>query len=471
MASTADLPGVKGVLNDGQLRPQFIPQQPKVTVFAVTNSPDIAVGDPLLIESGADIELTKDRYAQDGVTPDPAGPIRKPSEMTRAVEELKNGGSANIEVIRLPDPTALGLALELNPTNKRRFDSLEQMVELAKDTPLDNIVWPNATIDASGLGVGENFGYQMANLCHRSTENERSMRGFLGTVGPVSKNATRKPTLQEQEDFVTALEAFNTTTQGGADFTIWDGFTDVGGDGVPDNYAGWATTDENIPSGAPPRFAGTVEIDDKGFPVDLGKYITVIVDRVRFFNAFASEVNPTLRYYDDSAVNAYAGLRSALPARLGTTNRVLPGTLPLRPFSPTQVARLQEKRFVACRLRPTGFVVNNGLTFAYHINQFYKSDFTQETTMLIAQQALSFARLRAEQFIGQPNNAQVQAALESDIDDAMKVMQRNGTINRYNFQIIINPAQAVLGRMRIELTIVPAFEITRITISTSLARE
>lgn len=466
-----DLPGVKGEINDGQLRPRFVPQQPKVTIVGTSNSPDLVVGEPLIIETDADSQLTQNRFLADGITPSPSGPVRKPSELTRAIAEVRGGGAENIEVIVLPDPTATNLKLEIAPSNKRRFDAQEALFPLIKETPLDVIITPEATIDASGLAADENFGYQMANLCHQTTINERSMIGIIGVVGPVPAGSTSKPTLKQTEDWVAALEAFDTTLFGGADFTIGDGVTDVGGDGVPDKYAFWATRDELIPIGTPPRFDGDVEIDSKGQPVDIGKYISVFADRVRFFNEVAKEVNPTLRFYDANGAAAYAGLVASLPSRLGTTNRVLPSAVPIRPLSPTQVSRLQAKRFVSMRLRPTGFVVNNGLTWAYNINQFFKSDFTQLTTFRITQDALSFVRTRAQQFIGQPNNAQVRAALESDIDDALKVMQRLGALNRYNFQIIVNPAQAVLGRLRIELTLVPAFEITRIDVSISLARE
>lgn len=465
------LPGVKGEINDGQLRPRFVPQQPKLTLIGVSNNPDLPVGEPFIIETDADAQKTYNRFLADGTTPSQSGPVRKPSELTKAIAEARGGGAENIEVVVLPDPTAMGQALPLNPNNAQRFDAQEALFPLIKETPLDHVIAVGATIDASGLGAGENFGYQLANLCHQATINERSCRGYIGTVGPVAEGSTSKPTLAELESWVTALQAFDTTAFGGAPFTIGDGVTDAGGDGVPDNYAFWGTQDENIPTGAPPRFNGQVEIDGKGQPVDIGKYLTVFVERVRFFNEVAQDVNPTLNFYDGNGVAAYAGLRLSLPSRLGTTNRVLPGAVPIRPLSPTQVERLQTKRFVALRLRPTGYVVNNGLTFAYHINDFYKSDFTQETTMMITQDALSFIRTRAVQYLGGPNNAQVKAALESDIDDALKVMQRLGALNRYNFQVIISPAQAVLGRMRIEVTLVPAFEITRITVALSLARE
>ncbi|MGH7412446.1 MAG: hypothetical protein ACREJ6_15500, partial [Candidatus Methylomirabilis sp.] len=450
------LPGVKGEINDGQLRPRFVPQQPKVTLIGSSNNPELPVGEPFIIETDADAQKTYNRFLADGTTPSPSGPIRKPSELTRAIAEVRGGGAENIEVVVLPDPTAMGQALEIDPNNLRRFQAQEALFPLLKETPIDAVVPVGATIDASGLGVGENFGYQLANLCHQSTINERSVRGYIGSVGPVAPNSTSKPTLAQQEAWVAALEAFDTTAFGGASFTIGDGVTDAGGDGVPDNFAFWGTQNELIPTGTPPRFNGQVEIDGKGQPVDIGKYITVFVERVRFFNEVAQDVNPTLNFYDANGVAAYAGLRASLPSRLGTTNRVLPGAVPIRPLSPTQVERLQRKRFVALRLRPTGYVVNNGITFAYHINDFFKSDFTQETTFLITQDALSFIRTRAVQYLGGPNNAQVKAALESDIDDALKVMQRLGALQRYNFQLIISPAQAVLGRMRIEVTLVPA---------------
>lgn len=463
------LPGVKAEIIDGQLRPRFVPSQPKITFLGATNNPNAVVGEPTRIEVDADLQDVDNFFATDGVTPDPNGPVRKPSELSRAISEARNAGAENIEYVALPDDGNTALKLGINATNAERFAALNTMYTLLQETPVDIVVPVGATIDATGLTSTQNFAWELANFCHQATINERSAIGMIGVTPPVAGNAT--PTLAELEAWVAALETYDTTTILGADFTIGDGTTDVGGDGIPDNYAFWATSDENIPTGTPPRYDGQVEADRRGAGVDIGKYISVCADTVRFINEISNLVNPANGFYHGNIANAYAGLVASLPSRIGTTNKVLGGVTPVRALSPSQVQRLQTTRYVAMRVRPQGFVINNGITWAHRINDVNRSDFTQLTTLRITQDALSFVRSRAVQFLGQPNNATAKSALEADIDDALRIMQRIGALNRYDFNIQVNPTQATLGRMVIEITIVPAFEITTITVAIALARE
>ena len=463
------LPGVKAEIIDGQLRPRFVPTQPKVTLIGTTNNPDAVVGEPTRIDVDADLMKVDNFFLADGVTPSPSGPVRKPSELSRAIAEARNGGAEHVEYVVLPDPTATNLFLEITPTNKRRYDSQAVMYTLLKESPIDIVVPVNSNIDATGLSLGENMGYELANFCHQATINERSALGVIGTTPPVAGNAI--PTLAQTEAWVAGLETFDTSSVLGAAFTEGDGITDAGADGTPDNYAFWATTDENIPTGTPPRYDAQVESERRGAVVDIGKYLSVTTETVRFINEVSNQVDKTNGFYHGNIAAAYAGLVASLPSRIGTTNKVLGGTTPVRALSPSQVERLQTARFVAMRIRPTGYLVNNGITFAHRINDVDRSDFTQLTTLRITQDALSFVRSRAIEFIGQPNNAEAKNALQADIDDALRIMQRLGALNRYDFNIQVNPAQATLGRMVIELTIVPAFEITTITVAIALARE
>jgi hypothetical protein len=463
------LPGVKAEIIDGQLRPRFVPQQPKVTLIGVTNNPNVVSGEPVLITVDADVSLADNIFAADGITPDPSGPVSKPSELSKAIAEAFNGGADNVEFVAIPDPTATNLKLGLTPTNQERFDGQEALFTLLKETPIDIVVAVGATIDATGLAATDNFAYQLANLCHQSTINERSCVGVIGVTPPVAGDV--QPTLLQLETWVSALESFDTSSILGSDFSIGDGVTDAGSDGIPDDYAFWSTTDEAIPVGAPPRFDGDVETDRRGEPVDLGKYISVAADTVRFVNEVSDRLNPTTGFYHNNMAAAYAGLIASLPSRLGTTNRLIGGVAPVRALSPSQAERLMNKRYVTMRRRANGFVVTNGITWAYRINDFFKSDFTQLTTFRITLDAISFIRGRAQQFINKPNNAQVRAALETEIDTALSLMQRIGALNRYSFEVVVNPAQAVLGRVTIDLTIVPAFEITTITLAVALARQ
>ena len=464
------LPGVKVELIDGQLRPVSLPVKPKVTLLGVSNNPNVMVGEPIRIETDNDAANFDNFFDSDGVTPNPAGVLQKPSELTKAIAETFAGGADNVEVVVLPDPTATNLKLELTPTNQRRYDALDDMYTLLKFTAVDIVHPVSTTIDATALLATDNFGYQLANFCHQTTINERSCIGVLG-VTPAVAGETATPTLAQQEAWVVALEAFDTSTILGADFTIGDGVTDNPVDNVPDNYGFWATTDQAIPTGAPPRFDADVETDRRGEPVDLGKYISVVADQGRFVNEVSSRVNVTGGFYHNNLASAYAGLISNLPARIGTTNQIIRGATAVRALAPSQAERLMLNRYISFLNRPTGYVVANGITWAHKLSDAVRSDYTQLTTTRITFDAISFVRTRAIRYIGQPNNAQTRAALRADVDEALGTMQKIGALQRYDFQLNITPAQAVLGKMTVDLKLVPAFEILEITVTAALAAE
>jgi hypothetical protein len=467
---TSTIPGVKAEILDAGLRPRSIPVQPKVTVIGTTNNPDIVPGEPIRVESDDDARLFDNKFASDGVTLDPTGPISKPSELTKAVAEAFNGGADHVEAFALPDPTGTASKLEVNPTPARRFDALTEAYRLLRFTPIDIAAPVGTVIDSTGLLATQNFAYQLANFCHQATHNERSAIGVIGTTPPVAGDVV--PTLAQLEDWVEALEDFDTSGILGIAFPIGDGITDANTDDVPDTYAFWATDDEAIPIGAPaPRFDADVEIDRRGQPVDIGKYISVVADTVRFINEESARVNPSLGYYHGNAAVAYAGLIASLPSFIGTTNQILKGATPVRPLAPTQVERLINKRYVSFINRPTGYVVADGVTWAYRISDAIRSDFTQLTTMRITLDAISFVRTRAMRYIGQPNNAQTRAALNADVDEALSKMQQLGALQKYDFRVVVTQSQMVLGRMEIELKLVPAFEIKTITIVAGVSGE
>ena len=426
--------------------------------------------EPTLIETDADTALVDNYFADAAATvPNATGLVRKPSELSKAIAEARNAGAENIEFVVLPDPQAIGDKLEISPIYQRRFDALTVAYRELKETDVDIVNPVGAVIDATGIQSTQNFAYQLADFCHQSTVNERTVLGTIGISPPIAGDQV--PTLAQLETWVAAAEDYDTSGVLGTDFSIGDGVTDSGGDGVPDTYAFWATSDSTIPTGQPPRFNGKVEIDSGGEPVDIGKYISVCADTVRFINEVSNKVSPANGFYHGNMAAAYAGMISSLPSRIGTTNKVLGGVLPVRKLSPTQVERLQIKRYVAMRMRPKGFVVNKGVTWAYHISDTFKSDFTQLTTVRITADAISLVRMRAVEYLGGPSSAEVVNALNSDVDEALRTMQRDGALNRYEFNITMKPAQAVLGAMTIELTLVPAFEVTDINLIVALAKE
>src|SRR3990167_10182103 len=156
------LPGVKAEIKDGQLRPRFTPQTPKVTLIGSTNSALVDPVEPTLIETDADTALVDNYFADAAATvPNATGLVRKPSELSKAIAEARNAGAENIEFVVLPDPQAIGDKLEISPIYQRRFDALTVAYRELKETDVDIVNPVGAVIDATGIQSTQNFAYQL----------------------------------------------------------------------------------------------------------------------------------------------------------------------------------------------------------------------------------------------------------------------------------------------------------------------
>ena len=57
------------------------------------------------------------------------------------------------------------------------------------------------------------------------------------------------------------------------------------------------------------------------------------------------------------------------------------------------------------------------------------------------------------------------------IENALKNMQEQGALRRFNFNVYASPTDQVLGRANVELVLVPAFELQQITVIVALTSE
>ena len=172
-----------------------------------------------------------------------------------------------------------------------------------------------------------------------------------------------------------------------------------------------------------------------------------------------------------NAAAAYAGFVSTLESMDGTTNKSIPGILRAREFTRSQAVSILDKRFVTFLTRPRGYVVVKGVTAAYNASDFTRSDFVMLSTRRITNASLNLVAQAAEPFIGLPNNEYNRNAMNAAIDVALNAYQKQGGLQRYTFRLESTPDMQVLGNINVYLTIVPAFEITNVTVYISLAKE
>jgi len=430
---------------------------PKVTVLGFTDNPNAPLEDPFLLERLEDLNTYFDKAAGG------------PSEITKMVEEVASGGARNVEVYVLSDGSGNRYS-EDSVTPSQRYTMLARAYELLINHDVDIMMPIEAKIDMTGLAAGENFAWQLANFCYQATKEYNSCIGVVGVQPPSAAVAvTGIPSLALQTSWINALVGYNSSALLGADFTIYDGTTDAGGDGVPDNFAFWATTDEQIPVGSPPAAAANIRKDAKGNPIDIGGYISVVASWCKIRNEAGARQYPTQGYYNAGGEGVYAGLISSLPPEISTTNMPVPGAEVLRNLSARQVNALSGSRFVSFWTMPNGFVVASGMTGAHNISQYYRSDFVRLTTMRITQDSIAAVRIVANPFIGKPNNAVNRSALENAIDEGLSRLQKRGALEGFRFSIISTPTMRVLGQIIVDLTIIPAFEIQEITVQVGLS--
>lgn len=222
---------------------------------------------------------------------------------------------------------------------------------------------------------------------------------------------------------------------------------------------------------------GIAVVDSRNIKVDAGGYISVFSAPVR---AVGTQTTKTALTYGASLTNtsmntggaaAYAGLINTLAPQSATTNKQVTGLLPLKLLSRSQANNLTGIRHVTMYSKSTGFTVASGVTGAHNVTRYVRSDYTRLSTMRIVHATVDAIRTIANKYIGEPNNAPQLNALDAEIEQVLLSMKSQGALVSHSFSISSTPDQRVLGELDINLTLVPAFEITTINLTVSLSKE
>lgn len=479
MAEFDGIPRVIADISDGNLRTVPVPGSPKVTLLGITDNSAAKENEPTLIRPQtnlADFDLSNGA----------------PSELSKAIIEARDGGAENIEVVVISKVSVI--------TPADRKTKLADTYKLLINHPLDVVVPVGARIDTPNQTAASNFAYDLAAFCYKATKNFNACVGVIATeppvpfpdeptiiltagyhiasgtnptiptVGKLGRNVTTI-SLAELENWVAKAETYNTAGAEGASFTSYDGTTDANTDGVPDTFAMWATSDEVLPVGTPPSSDSQVLKDKNKNPIDIGKLISVVAGAYRFTNDISKKVDPTNGFYHNDGAAAYAGRIASLRPHHPPTNKTIRGLDVIRNLSIGQADRLSQKRFVVFQDQPKGITVVSAMTGAYNISKTYRSDFVRLSTVRITLEAIERIRSVANPFLGEPHNGVSENALRSEIDQVLLKLQTEGALRSYAFELVSTAAMQVLGELTIDLQLVPAFEITQITLNVALRQE
>lgn len=485
----ATIPGVNVTVNDGGLRVQRPVSGPTVLLIGTTTSTDLAINEPYTV---VDINLAL--HAVRSATTGAFGQ-REESELSLALTETVNAGAQRIEIVKTA--TADGLNYS-GYTTYERYMALSGTYEALKAHPTDIIVPVGVYAEdiiatdfyaLSGHFTGvhntvtDSFARQLAQFCYEQTVNHNTTIGVIAVkppmLSPLSGSAARSGYTMGTDTGI----LFGTPS-----LTLTNNWVNYVTGGYPDrvnsihlNYMNGSDTTYNtnylIASAFQARTsAGVGAVDDLGRKVDAGAYINVVAAPLKSTSAVvrkiaieksASGSNVT---YNTNGAAAYAGLIASLVPHSGTTNKSIPGIVGARKLSLTQVQYLTDFRMVTLLDRPRGFVVVKGVTGAFKVDDYTKSDFTQLTTGRITQSAIDVVRNAADPYIGEAMNPATMNAMREAIETGLRGMKLAGALNRYEFNILASPDQQALGIATVDLTIVPAFELTQVNVSVKLAK-
>jgi hypothetical protein len=301
-----------------------------------------------------------------------------------------------------------------------------------------------------------NFAYQLAQFCYSVSTEHNECVGFIGVKPPASTSLRDVSIWLGQEPTYTADASGDLTIAGvGHNGTGLLGNKFMAGEygfRASAAYGGFIATDEGYLDG--------VELEDRGGAViDIGKYLSVCGQWLTLFNAF----DTTGLGYIASLAATYAGMVSGLDAKSAPTNKVVNGVqLPFR-ISNSKLDALVGQRYIFCQIKPKGIVIADAPTAARP-----ESDYRRLTTVRIVKLAVDAIRAVADPFIGEAGGAAQRAALETACQGALNKLQKAGYLSRFELSITQTAAERVNGRATLELVLVPAFELRRITVVISL---
>jgi len=206
--------------------------------------------------------------------------------------------------------------------------------------------------------------------------------------------------------------------------------------------------------------AGDPILDEEGKPYDIGQYVHVVAgpDAI-LYNTYMGN------YTANSAV-IFAAMVSNMSPGSSPLNKEVPGIRGLRfTYSNSQRDKLTAARYITYKTKANGTIVavEDAMTCAQP-----GSDYCRTSTVRAVKAAVDAVKDACDPFLGEPNNTPNRNAMSAAIDKRLSRMKELGTLSDYRFNIIASLADQILGKARIELTIVPPFELRQITVVVSL---
>jgi hypothetical protein len=192
-------------------------------------------------------------------------------------------------------------------------------------------------------------------------------------------------------------------------------------------------------------FDGEELLDDNEIPIDLGKYISVVVDTPILRNTWLTSG------YLASFAACYGGFYLNRIPQSAPTNKVVSNTTLYFKQGLPAIDDLVGSGYVVLRNKAAGVVVVDAPTASMPL-----SDWKRLSTVRIVKSLIDAIRTVVEPYIGEGTSSGIRASIKSNVEKVLQGAMKSGAIQRYNpFEIIQTPIMEVQGKMEIPLTIVP----------------
>lgn len=299
-----------------------------------------------------------------------------------------------------------------------------------------------------------NFAYQLANACFVNSANEYNVTGVIGTSLPASM-ATKDVSIWVGKEPVLDTDG-NIVANGSG---LLGNKHMVGKIGYKPGF--YATDLGHLP-GPGAESTGGILTDRGGKPVDIGRFISVYYHPQTFLNP----VDVTGFGYVSNGAPYYAGMIASLIPQSAPTNKVAQGADSLVKLPKVKLDSLAKYHYVGLKQKNRVFRISDAPTAARP-----GSDFVRLSTVRVLDRVIDIVREIGEPYIGEPNNAQARLSLETNIRTRLNLELKNNLISRFEVKVSATPTQRIQGDCDVELVIVPPFEMKKIRVYTSLARE
>jgi hypothetical protein len=195
-----------------------------------------------------------------------------------------------------------------------------------------------------------------------------------------------------------------------------------------------------------------------GKPFDVGYLLNICAGPDLLVN------NIRLGTYVADAAPAYAGRVVSLVPYSATTNKIIPGALGLSyNFGPTVLDAATGARFVVFANQAGAVRTVADQTYSLPAN-----DFTKLSTLRTTYAAVEMVRAATQSFIGEASNPAAYNSMGTACDSALKALKSAGALLDYSYNINATAAEQIDGNVTIDLVLIPALQIRKITATVSL---